>query len=203
MLINRVLIGSILRTNYVQANTHTVPKLSPPPTNNSEKKINLQSNAVFHSRTVSRQRTQVLASILIIIALSQTSLRHSISSPIRPKIRIQTPRIRINNRIIQTRDTHIRLQVCAMGEYPLNARTVVHSEVEPDDRAVGPAYYCYSGDFLVVEESDGVVREVVVVEGCEVCVGGAAFAAGAKQLHLAVLVTIWQYIVLSRYIDKI
>lgn len=72
-----------------------------------------------------------------------------------------------------------------MGEYPLNARAVVHGEVEPDDRAVGPADCCYSVDLEVVEESDCVVGEVVVVEGCEVCVGGAAFTAGTKQLHLA------------------
>jgi hypothetical protein len=68
-----------------------------------------------------------------------------------------------------------------MSEGALDTRAVVHRKVQPDDRAVGPADYCYSGDLEMVEKSDGITGEVVVVEGCEICLGGAAFAASTSN----------------------
>lgn len=69
-----------------------------------------------------------------------------------------------------------------MSEHSLYARAVVHGKVKSDYCTVAPADYCDAGDVEVVEDGDCVAGEVVVVKICEVCVGTASFAAGARTI---------------------
>lgn len=107
-----------------------------------------------------------------------------IGGPVGRKIRIKPPRIRVDDRVIHTRDAHVGLNVGAVGEDALDSRTVVHRQIQAGDGAVTPAHDGDTLDVQVVKHGDGVAREVVVVEAGEVCVGTSAFAAGAEIVDL-------------------
>ena len=68
-----------------------------------------------------------------------------------------------------------------MGKNAIEPRAVAQGEGQSSDGAVAPAHDGDFGDREVIEHGDGVARNVVVVEGCEVGIGGAALAACAGE----------------------
>jgi hypothetical protein len=75
-----------------------------------------------------------------------------------------------------------------MSEHASDARAVAHGEVEASDCTVTPANHRdESSDVEMIEESDGIAREVIVVKIRETLEGGSPLAAGASGVSANIM----------------
>lgn len=90
--------------------------------------------------TQSLARVSVRSSSLLHIALGR------MSCSIRAQVSVQAPGAGIDDRIICTRASLIRVDIRTVRENAVDAGGVIHREIETSDGAVTPANDCYFGN---------------------------------------------------------